>query len=127
MQQAQAGRWAVAAMFATNGFVMGAWAPQIPLLLPRHGISNTTLGLLILALGIGAVGAMLFSGRLIQSHGSRRVARAFGLAMVPALPLVVLAPNLWLLAPAMALMGALIGCMDVSNGYSSKNGRIPRF
>ena len=114
MQQAQAGRWAVAAMFATNGFVMGAWAPQIPLLLPRHGISNTTLGLLILALGIGAVGAMLFSGRLIQSHGSRRVARAFGLAMVPALPLVVLAPNLWLLAPAMALMGALIGCMDVA-------------
>ena len=114
MQQAQTGRWAVAAMFATNGFVMGAWAPQIPLLLPRHGISNTALGLLILALGLGAVGAMLFAGRLIQSHGSRRVARAFGLAMVPALPLVVLAPNLWLLAPAMALMGALIGCMDVA-------------
>jgi protein-S-isoprenylcysteine O-methyltransferase Ste14 len=59
MQQAQIGRWAVAAMFATNGFVMGAWAPQIPLLLTRHNISNTALGLLILALGLGAVGAML--------------------------------------------------------------------
>lgn len=114
MQQAQVGRWAVAAMFATNGFVMGAWAPQIPLLLTRHNISNTTLGLLILALGLGAVGAMLFAGRLIQSHGSRRIARSFALATVPTLPLVVLAPNLWLLAPAMALMGALIGCMDVA-------------
>jgi MFS family permease len=114
MQKIQTARWAVAAMFATNGFVMGAWAPQIPLLLTRHNITNTTLGLLILALGLGAVSAMLFAGRLIQSHGSRRIARAFGLATAPALPLVVFAPDLWLLTPAMALMGALIGCMDVA-------------
>jgi hypothetical protein len=30
--QARRARWAVAAMFLANGFVMGAWAPQIPLL-----------------------------------------------------------------------------------------------
>ncbi|MEO5615394.1 MAG: MFS transporter [Cypionkella sp.] len=114
MQHIQTARWAVAAMFATNGFVMGAWAPQIPLLLTRHNISATTLGLLILALGLGAVSAMLFTGRLIQSHGSRRIARSFGLATAPALPLVVLAPNLWLLTPAMALMGAVLGSMDVA-------------
>ena len=42
---ARRGRWAVASMFAANGFVMGAWAPQIPLLLPRHQITATTLGL----------------------------------------------------------------------------------
>jgi predicted MFS family arabinose efflux permease len=114
MQAAQRGRWAVASMFAANGFVMGAWAPQIPLLQPRHDISNTTLGLLILGLGIGAVAAMLFAGRLIQTYGSRRVAYGFGLATVPCLPLVVFAPNLWLLAPAMALMGAIVGCMDVA-------------
>ncbi|GLS85704.1 MFS transporter [Cypionkella aquatica] len=114
MQQAQTGRWAVAAMFATNGFVMGAWAPQIPLLLTRHDITTSMLGLLILGLGLGAVAAMLFAGRLIQTYGSRSIARAFGLATAPALPLVVLAPNLPLLALAMALMGALIGCMDVA-------------
>ena len=114
MQHTQTGRWAVAAMFATNGFMMGAWAPQIPLLLTRHAISATTLGLLILALGIGAVSAMLFAGRLIQTYGSRTIARSFGLATAPTLPLVVLAPNLWLLTAAMALMGALIGCMDVA-------------
>lgn len=111
---AQRGRWAVASMFAANGFVMGAWAPQIPLLLPRHQITEFTLGLLILALGLGAVGAMLFAGRLIAAFGSRRVASLFALAAVPCLPLVVFAPSLWLLAPAMALMGALIGCMDVA-------------
>lgn len=113
-REAARGRWAVASMFTANGFVMGAWAPQIPLLLPRHQITEFTLGLLILALGLGAVGAMLFAGRLIAAFGSRKVASLFALAAIPVLPLVVFAPDLWLLTPAMALMGALIGCMDVA-------------
>lgn len=107
-------RIALAALFAANGFTTGAWAPQIPLLLPRHGISEFTLGLLILGLGLGAVGAMLFSGMLIARFGSVAVLRAFALAIIPALPLVVFAPALWLLAPAMALLGALLGSMDVA-------------
>lgn len=107
-------RWAVAAMFGANGFVMGAWATQIPLLLPRHSIDEFTLGLLILVLGIGAVGAMLFTGRLIAQHGSMRVLRWFALSASVALPIVVFSPSLAVLAPAMALLGALIGCMDVA-------------
>lgn len=112
--EARAARRAVAAMFAANGAMMGAWAPQIPLLLPRHGIGEAVLGLLILGLGLGAVAAMLFAGRLIARHGSVRVLAVFALAAVPVLPLIVLAPSLWLLAPAMAAFGALIGCMDVA-------------
>ena len=116
---ARKGRWAVAAMFLANGFTMGAWAPQIPLLLPRHQISEFTLGLLILALGLGAVGAMLFAGRLIARFGSQAVLRAFALSIVPVLPAVVFAPSLWLLTPAMMLLGALIGCMDVAMNASA--------
>ena len=101
-------------MFLANGFIMGAWAPQIPLLLPRHSITEFTLGLLILVLGLGAVGAMLFAGRLIHRFGARAVLRAFALTVVPALPAVVLAPNLPVLAATMAVLGALIGCMDVA-------------
>ena len=56
MDRAKRARWAVAAIFGCNGFLMGAWAPQIPPLMPRHGITESTLGLVILALGIGAVG-----------------------------------------------------------------------
>ena len=107
-------RWAIAAFFTVNGFIMGAWAPQIPLLLTRHSISESVLGLLILCLGLGAVGAMLYAGRLIAAYGSARVATGFALAATPMLALVVHAQNLWLLAPLMALMGAVIGCMDVS-------------
>ena len=113
-QRALRGRWAVALMFLANGFVMGAWAPQIPLLLPRHQITESTLGLLILVLGLGAVSAMLFAGRLIGRFGTRTVLRAFALSIVPVLPAVVYSPNIAVLAVAMAALGALIGCMDVA-------------
>jgi len=111
---ARRGRWAVAAMFLANGFTMGAWAPQIPLLLPRHGITEFTLGLLILVLGLGAVASMLFSGKLIARYGNRTVLRVFALSIVPVLPAVVFAPDVIVLAAMMAALGALIGCMDVA-------------
>lgn len=114
VQAARRARWAVAAMFMANGFVMGAWAPQIPLLMPRHDVTESVLGLLILVLGIGAVSAMLFAGKLIARFGSRRVLSLFSLALIPVLPLVVFSPNLWLLALFMAFFGAMAGCMDVS-------------
>lgn len=113
-QEARNARRAVAAMFTANGFAMGAWAPQIPLLLPRHGITEAQLGLLILGLGIGAVGAMLFAGRLIGRFGTVPVLRAFAFLLVPMLPLVVLAPNVVLLALAMAAFGGITGSMDVA-------------
>jgi MFS family permease len=113
-RQARRARWAVAAMFLANGFVMGAWAPQIPLLMPRHGVTESTLGLLILVLGAGAVSAMLFAGRLISHFGGRRVLSVFSLALIPVLPMVVFSPNLWVLALFMAVFGAMAGCMDVA-------------
>lgn len=107
-------RWGVAALFAANGFTMGAWAPQIPPLMPRHGISESVLGLVILALGIGAVGAMLFTGRLIARFGGRPVLAGFSLALAPTLPLLVFAPSLPTLFAAAALFGAIAGSMDVA-------------
>ena len=77
---AAAGRWAVAAIFFLNGFLTGSWAPQIPVFLSRLGISEFTLGLLILLFGIGAVAAMTWCGYLISLHGACNVLRAFGAA-----------------------------------------------
>jgi MFS family permease len=112
--RARRARWAIAAMFMANGFVMGAWAPQIPLLMPRHEVTESVLGLLILVLGLGAVSAMLFAGRLITAYGGRRVLSWFSLALIPVLPMVVFSPNLWALALFMAVFGAMAGCMDVA-------------
>lgn len=113
-QDARKARYALAAMFAANGIFMGAWAPQIPLLLPRHDIGEAVLGLLILVLGLGAITSMLFTGRLIARYGSLNVLRGFAIALLPALPLIVMAPSLWTLGLAMAAFGALAGSMDVA-------------
>lgn len=101
-------------MFFSNGLVMGGWAPQIPLLLPRHQISEAVLGLLILLLGLGAVGAMALSGGLTARYGSRRVVSVFGILASFTLAGVVFAPNLTVLSAAMVAMGAFIGVMDVA-------------
>ena len=96
------GAVAVAAMFMANGFVMGAWAPQIPLLMPRHQVTEIRSGPLILGPWIGAVSAMLFAGKLIARFGGRAVLSVFSLALIPVLPMVVFSPNLWVLALFMA-------------------------
>jgi MFS family permease len=114
MKAAVRGRWAVAALFAINGFIMGALAPQFPLILPRYHITEKTLGLLILMYGVGAVGAMLFAGRLIARHGTRKMALLFAALATPTLPLVILAPNLYMAGFCMMAMGAMLGCMDVA-------------
>ena len=111
---AERGRYAVAAMFLVNGFLVGSWAPQIPLLLTRLAISEFTLGLLILGFGAGALVAMTWSGYLIGREGSRRTTVLFALAACFALLLVVAAPNVALAAVAMVLFGGLVGGMDVA-------------
>ena len=108
------GRWAVSALFAVNGFFMGSWAPQIPLLLPRHDITESMLGLLIMVVGVGAIAAMLFAGRLIAAYGARRVTTVFALLMTPTLPAIVYAPSVAALVPILAFTGAVVGCMDVA-------------
>ena len=58
------GRWAVATLFFANGFLVGSWAPQIPVFLTRLEITEFTLGLLIVGFGIGALIAMPWCGSL---------------------------------------------------------------
>lgn len=108
------GRWAVAAIFLVNGFVVGSWAPQIPVFLTRLGISEFTLGLLILLFGAGAVSAMVWAGHLIPRYGSKAVTACFALSCCFGLLLVALAPNVWTAAVAMYVFGGTIGATDVS-------------
>lgn len=114
-------RWrvAISALFLLNGAILGSWAPQIPLLLPRHGITESTLGLLIFGMGIGAMAAMCFSGRLTARHGSRAMVRVTAISCAVTLPAAVLAPGIVTLALAMAAMGASIAMMDVATNANA--------
>ncbi|MCA0341690.1 MAG: MFS transporter [Proteobacteria bacterium] len=107
-------RWAVAAMFFANGFILGAWAPQIPLFLARLGISETTLGLLILGFGLGALVAMPLAGWMIARHGSKATLSVIAIACSLGLAIVVASPNVIVAAAALAIFGAVFGGMDVT-------------
>jgi fucose permease len=114
MTRAETGRWACAALFFANGLMIGSWGAQIPQLLPRFGIDKATVGLLLLTFAVGAVTALLLSGRLIARVGSRRVSVAAALGVVPMLPLTALAPDMPLIVLALIPFGATLLTMDVA-------------
>ncbi len=111
---ARRGRWATAGMFLANGFIVGSWAPQIPVVMQRLGITEFELSLLILVFGVGAIVAMVSSGYIIARHGSRAALKFFAVAMLPTLPLVTLASTPVLVGAAMFLVGGTLGAMDVA-------------
>ena len=111
---ARNGRRAVAAIFCVNGFLVGSWAPQIPVLVTRLAISEFTLGLLILVFGAGALVAMPTCGALIGHFGSRAIVRGFSCAAVFGLLGIVAAPTIETTAFALFFTGAVIGGMDVA-------------
>ena len=108
------GRWAVAAIFFMNGLVLGAWAPQIPVLLMRLEITEFTLGLLLLLFGAGAVSAMVLAGHLIARHGSKSITTLFAISCCFGLLIVALAPTVATAAVAMFIFGGTFGATDVS-------------
>jgi fucose permease len=101
-------------MFMVNGFLIGSWAPQIPFILPRYGITEFTLGLMILLFGVGAVGAMSVSGWLVNHFGSRKITGFFALLSCAAFSAVVLSPSIPVACLALAVMGGACGTMDVA-------------
>ena len=113
-ENAAMGRWAVASLFLINGFNMGAWAPHIPKMMERHQIASGLMGVLIVMIGLGAVSAMIFAGKLIAAHGSRRMVLIFACLFIPMFPLMILMPSPWLAVPFLIGFGAFGGCMDVA-------------
>ncbi|KQT70082.1 hypothetical protein ASG54_14040 [Aureimonas sp. Leaf460] len=114
-----AGSWpaeriAVSAAFLANGFLIGSWAPQIPLFAARLDLSKPELGLMILAFGLGAVGAMPLVGRMIAKGGSRGPMLALHLAMIAAMPALALVGSVPLGVAAILLAGVTTGGMDVA-------------
>ncbi|MDA1042839.1 MAG: hypothetical protein O3B33_06000 [Proteobacteria bacterium] len=111
---AQQGRCAVATLFFANGFFDGLLGSTNSRPLPRFQISESTLGLLILALGLGAVAAMALTGRIIGHFGTPISLLVFTTAMAFGFGLIVLLGSLCALVPVLVFLGASIGGMDVA-------------
>lgn len=107
-------RRAIAALFLMNGFVMGSWAPKIPVFAGRLGLDESALGLMILVVGIGSLVAMPLTGAVIARAGSRAAVLPLATGVAVALLLVTAAPSVALAAMAVFFTGAVAGGMDVA-------------
>ncbi|MFE8663972.1 MFS transporter [Serratia nevei] len=99
--------------FFIAGLMLAAWAPLIPLARDRMIADNGTMGLVLLAFGLGSLLMMPLSGILAARFGCRLIFTvATGLVLVT-LPALVLADTPLYLATFLFIFGAGIGAMDV--------------
>jgi MFS family permease len=112
-------RLAVSIFFFTNGFQYANWVARLPEVQTLYGVSNTTLGTILLCSAAGAMTAMPFAGLLTVRVGSRLVTIVTAIAFVLAIPFIPLLSNLWLIGGLFFLFGVMGGSEDVAmNGQA---------
>ena len=112
-QSDAASRLATRLAFLVSGFGLACWAPLVPLAKERLAIDDGTLGLLLLCLGLGSVGAMQFAGPLTSKHGARPAIVVGGVGQALLLPFLAFAPTVPTMAAALLLFGAFLGVIEV--------------
>ena len=111
-------RNAVALVFAVNGFGFASWVSRIPEARGSLGLTPGELGILLLALSLGAVVALPFAGWWVHRAGAGRavavsaVADAAGLVVAGVGAGVVQEP--WLAGAGLFLTGLGAGVWDVA-------------
>jgi fucose permease len=107
-------RVAIAVMFFVNGTLFGTWVSRIPAIKAAHDLSQSRLGLALLAIGLGTVVGLPLTSWLTGRFGSHRVLAASALGGCLALPLAGAAGPYLALVAALVWFGANLGAMDVA-------------
>lgn len=107
-------RTATHLMFLLCGLAVSAWAPMVPLAKQRTGLNEAGLGVILLAMGGGAIFTMPVVGPLIQRTGSRVIILTSGIVAALMLPVLTLVSTPLLLACSLFVFGASLGCLDVA-------------
>lgn len=106
-------RRAVIATFVANGLIGSSWVVRIPQLRDELGISDATVGWVLLAFYVGVVVALPLVGAATSRFGSRRTTAAGGVLAALTLPMVALANDAVSLAAVLILVGLGMSTMDV--------------
>jgi MFS family permease len=107
-------RAAMTATFVAHGLLFASWSAHIPQFKAQLGLSDASMGLVLLATPVGSVAAMALTGRLLSRVGSARVVRTALLGYCLAGPLVGLTGTPVLLFVTLLAWGAFQGSLDVS-------------
>lgn len=106
-------RLAMTAVFVGNGVAFGAWAANIPRVREAAGLQDGALGVVLLCVSLGAVGAMQVAGRYAGRVGTARASWMAGLFLMLALPMPAFAPGFGALLASGVLLGLALGLLDV--------------
>ncbi|MER0240343.1 MFS transporter [Fulvimarina sp. MAC8] len=107
-------RMAISLAFFVNGFGLGSWTPEVPIIGERLGLTPATFGFMVLIFGLGAVTAMPVVGALIAKRGSRQVTIATQALFALAIACLIAAPHPLLAGLAVFVFGIGLGGMDVA-------------
>ncbi len=100
--------------FAAFGAFWGTWGAALPALRSAAGVDEAELGAALLFVGLGALPAMLLTGRLVDRFGTRTAGWLLIALALAGLLMSSTARDLPTLAVGMALVGATSGAADVA-------------
>lgn len=107
-------RTAVAAYFFIFGLCFATWASRIPAIKSKMGLNDAQLGGLLLALPVGSMLSLPFSGWLVNRFGSRAISLFVAVAYPGMLVMIGLADSIWILAPVGVCFGFLASLCNVA-------------
>ena len=104
-QPRRAYRLAVSTLFFLQGLCFASWASRIPNIQQSLALSDSQLGLVLLALPVGSLLSLPLSGWLVTHFGSKRMAANALLLYGLLLPVIGLSNNITLLLTALVFFG----------------------
>ncbi|WP_185068192.1 MFS transporter [Nonomuraea jabiensis] len=107
-------RYGAVLTFVLGGLMVGTMTVRIPALTDKLGLSESTVGAVLLVWGLGALVTMQSMRRIMARAGSRAVLRIGGPLTALGLVAVAFAPNLPSLMVAVAFFGMAFGTVDVA-------------
>ncbi|GAA3565051.1 MFS transporter [Nonomuraea rosea] len=113
-RELRSARYGAVLTFVLSGLMVGTMTVRIPALTDKLGLSEATVGAILLVWGLGALVTMQSMRRVMARVGSRTVLRAGGPLTAAGLVAVAFAPDLPLLMVAVAFFGMAFGMVDVA-------------
>ncbi len=101
-------------VFFVHGLLFASWAAHIPYVKAHLGLSDGSLGLVLLATPVGSISAMAVGAWLLPRIGSRRMVIGCVIGYALAGPFVGLAGSPALLFLALLVWGGFQGTLDVA-------------